>query len=176
MIKVTDRFLKYVMIDTQSVDEMDTVPSSEKQKNLAKILVEELNEMGATNVRTDEHCYVYATIPATTQKKLPVIGFISHMDTATAISGKDVKPRIIHNYDGEDIPLNDQLKITIQKSQYPDISKYKGQDLIVTDGTTLLGADDKAGVAEIMVMAETLLTNPQIEHGTASLRKTRSVS
>jgi len=169
MKKVTDRFLEFIQIDTQSVDEMDTIPSSEKQKNLANILVRELTAMKATNVRTDEHGYVYATIPATTQKKLPILGFISHMDTSPAISGKDVKPQIIHKYDGKDIVLNEQLKIVLETSQYPNISKYKEQDLIVTDGTTLLGADDKAGIAEILVMAETLLSNTEIEHGTIQI-------
>jgi len=165
MKKVTERFLEYIKIDTQSVDEMDSVPSSEKQKNLANILVKELTEMKATNVRTDEHGYVYATIPATTKKKLPILGFIAHMDTSPAISGKDVKPHIIQKYDGKDILLNEQLKIVLETSQYPNISKYIEQDLIVTDGTTLLGADDKAGIAEILVMAETLLSNTEIEHG-----------
>ncbi len=169
MKKVTERFLKYVKVDTQSVDDMDSVPSSEKQKNLGKILVEELKELGAANVRTDDHGYVYATIPATSNKKLPVIGFISHMDTSPAISGKDVNPQIITNYDGEDIILNKELKIVLEKSQNPNITKYIGQDLIVTDGTTLLGADDKAGIAEIMVMVETLLTHPEIEHGTIQI-------
>lgn len=169
MKNVIERFLEYVKIDTQSVDEMDAVPSSEKQKNLANILVEELKEMGASNVRTDEHGYVYATIPATIEKKLPVIGFIAHMDTATALSGKDVNPQIIHNYDGKDILLNEKLNIVLKQSQYPSISKYEGQDLIVTDGTTLLGADDKAGIAEIMTMAETLLSHPEIKHGTIQI-------
>ncbi|MDF2586179.1 MAG: peptidase [Anaerocolumna sp.] len=169
MKNVTERFLNYVKIDTESVDEMDAVPSSEKQKNLANLLVEELKEIGASNVRTDEHGYVYATIPATSKKKLPTIGFISHMDTSPAISGANVNPRIISNYDGKDIVLNEELKIYLETSAFPAIKKYVGQDLIVTDGTTLLGADDKAGIAEIMVMAETLLSNPSIEHGTIQL-------
>ncbi len=169
MKTVTERFLKYVKIDTQSLEDMDTVPSTEKQKNLAKVLVEELKEIGAGNVRTDDHGYVYGTIPSTVKKKLPALGFIAHMDTSCAISGKDVKPRIISNYDGKDIVLNEELKITLETSQYPSLCNYIGQDLIVTDGTTLLGADDKAGIAEIMVMAETLLTHPEIEHGTIQI-------
>lgn len=169
MKHVTERFIKYAKIDTQSVDEMDAVPSSEKQKNLAKVLVEELKEMGAANVHMSDYGYVYATIPSNTDKKIPVIGFISHMDTAPAISGKDVNPQIIKNYNGEDIVLNKELKITLETSQYPAIKQYMGQDLIVTDGNTLLGADDKAGVAEIMTMAETLLSNPDIKHGTIQI-------
>lgn len=169
MKHVRERFIKYVKIDTESVDEMDTVPSSEKQKDLAKVLVEELKELGAANVRMSDHGYVYATIPSNIDKKVPVIGFISHMDTAPAISGKDVKPQIIKNYNGEDIVLNEELKIILETSQYPAIKQYIGQDLIVTDGNTLLGADDKAGVAEIMAMAETLLTNPDIKHGTIQI-------
>lgn len=169
MKHVAERFTKYAKIDTQSVDEMESVPSSEKQKNLAKVLVEELKELGASNVRTVEHGYVYATIPSNIDKKVLVIGFIAHMDTSPAISGKDVNPRIVNNYNGEDIILNDELKITLETSQYPAIKQYIGQDLIVTDGNTLLGADDKAGIAEIMAMAETLLTNPNIKHGTIQI-------
>ncbi len=169
MKSVTERFLKYVKFDTQSLDDMEAVPSTEKQKKLAAALVEELKEIGAQKVRMDDHGYVYATIPATSKKELPVIGFISHMDTSDAISGKDVKPRIISNYDGKDIVLNEELKITMETTQFPGLEDYKGQDLIVTDGTTLLGADDKAGIAEIMFMAETLLTHPEIEHGTIQI-------
>lgn len=169
MKSVTERFLKYVKFDTQSLEDMEAVPSTEKQKKLAAALVEELNEIGAQKVRMDDHGYVYATIPATSSKELPVIGFIAHMDTSDAISGKDVKPRIISNYDGRDIVLNEELKIIMETAQFPGLEGYKGQDLIVTDGTTLLGADDKAGIAEIMFMAETLLTHPEIEHGTIQI-------
>jgi tripeptide aminopeptidase len=169
MKSVTERFLKYVKFDTQSAEDMEAVPSTDKQKNLAAALVEELNEIGAQKVRMDDHGYVYATIPPTSTKELPVIGFISHMDTSDAISGKNVNPRIISNYDGRDIVLNEELKITMETAQFPGLEDYKGQDLIVTDGTTLLGADDKAGIAEIMFMAETLLTHPEIEHGTIQI-------
>jgi tripeptide aminopeptidase len=169
MKSVTERFLKYVKFDTQSLDDMETVPSTEKQKKLASALVEELKEIGAQNVRTDDHGYVYATIPATSKKDLPVLGFISHMDTSNAISGKDVKPRIISGYDGKDIVLNEELKITMETSQFPSLAAYAGQDLIVTDGTTLLGADDKAGISEIMFVAEMLFTHPEIEHGTIQI-------
>ncbi len=169
MKNVTERFLKYIKVDTQSLEDMETVPSTEKQKSLARILAEELKEIGAVNVRIDDHGYVYGTIPATSKKKLPVLGFIAHMDTSCAISGKDVNPGIIYNYDGGDIVLNEELKIVLETSQNPSLSRYLGQDLIVTDGTTLLGADDKAGIAEIMVMAETLLTHPELEHGTIQI-------
>ena len=169
MKSVVERFLKYVKYDTQSLEDMDTVPSTEKQLKLASVLAGELKEIGVLNVRTDEHGFVYGTIPATIDKKLPVLGFIAHMDTSNAISGKDVNPRIVENYDGKDIVLNEELKITMDTSQYPALEKYTGQDLIVTDGTTLLGADDKAGIAEIMFMAETLLTHPEIPHGTIQI-------
>lgn len=169
MRSVTERFLKYVKFDTQSQDDVEAVPSTEKQKLLAKALVDELNEIGASNVRMDDHGYVYATIPATSKKKLPVLGLVAHMDTSNAISGKDVNPRIVSNYDGKDIVLNEELKIVMETAQFPSLQNYVGQDLIVTDGTTLLGADDKAGVAEIMYVAETLLTHPEIEHGTIQI-------
>lgn len=169
MKHVAERFIKYAKIDTQSVDEMDVVPSSEKQKNLAKVLVEELKELGASHVRMSDHGYVYATIPSNIDKKVPVIGFIAHMDTSPAISGKNVNPQVIKNYNGEDIVLNKELKITLETSQYPTVRQYVGQDLIVTDGNTLLGADDKAGIAEIMSLAETLLSNPDIKHGTIQI-------
>lgn len=169
MKNVTERFLEYVKVDTQSQDDVENVPSTEKQRNLAEILVKELKEMGAENVRLSEHCYVYATIPANTDKKLPSIGFVAHMDTSNALSGKDVKPRIIKNYDGGEIILNKELNIRMDANAYPVLELSKGKDLIVTDGTTLLGADDKAGVAEIMTMAETLLTHPEIEHGTIQI-------
>ncbi len=162
---VIERFLKYVKVDTNSVAGLDTVPSTKKQFDLANILAEELKEMGASNVRVSEYCYVYATIPATTDKKAPSLGFIAHMDTIPEISGKNVKARIVEKYDGNDILLNEEKDIWMKVSQFPFLPKYKGEDLIVTDGTTLLGADDKAGVAEIMAMAEYLLKHPEIEHG-----------
>ncbi len=169
MKNVIDRFLEYVKVDTQSQDDVEAVPSTEKQRNLAKILVKELKEIGASNVRLSDNCYVYATIPANTDKKLPVIGFVSHMDTSNAISGANVKPQIIKNYDGGEIVLNKDLNIKMSPIDYPSLTLSKGKDLIVTDGTTLLGADDKAGVAEIMTLAETLLTHPEIEHGTIQI-------
>lgn len=167
--KVIENFLKYVKIDTQSMEEYsDKVPSTEKQRDLALVLRDELLEMGASNVRYDEtHCYVYAEIPSnlTIKKRVPAIGFIAHIDTSEAVSGADVRPRIIENYDGQDIVLNTELNIVTRVSEFPMLTECKGKSLIVTDGTTLLGGDDKAGVAEIMAMADYFLKNPQVQHG-----------
>ena len=165
MYEVVERFLKYVSYDTQSEDEVEAVPSTEKQRVLANVLAEELRAMKAEDVVVDEHSYVYATIPATTEKVIPVLGFISHMDTAPAYSGCGVKPQIVKNYDGGDVVLNQEKGIVMKTEDFPYLSLYKGQDLITTDGTTLLGADDKAGVAEIMTMASFLLAHPEIPHG-----------
>lgn len=163
---VLSRFLNYIKIDTQSMDCADTIPSTEKQRSLAVLLVEELRHMGASDVRMDEHSYVYATIPATVSKSgVPVLGLIAHMDTAPAYSGANVKPQIIHAYHGGDIVLNEEAGLTMYAEDFPDLKKYVGHDLITTDGTTLLGADDKAGVAEIMALAEMLLSHPEIPHG-----------
>lgn len=169
MTKLIERFLSYVKIDTESVEDVECFPSTEKQKVLGNRLVEELKELGAQDVSMDEYGYVFATIPATTTEELPTIGFISHMDTAPAMTGANVKPRIVSEYDGNDIVLNEELGIVLSPVKYPDLKKYTGKDLIVTDGTTLLGADDKAGVAEIMTLAEYLLSNPQIPHGTIKI-------
>lgn len=170
MSTVVDKFLRYVKIDTQSDEDSAAFPSTEKQKDLARLLAGELKEMGASDVRMDEeYGYVYATIPSTLKeegKEVPVIGFIAHMDTSPAVSGKDVKPRIVENYDGKDIVLNQELNIILPVEENPELLEYEGKKLIVTDGTTLLGADDKAGIAEIMTMAQTLLAHPEKEHGT----------
>lgn len=165
MSTVTERFLKYVSFDTQSKDEEEAVPSTEKQRVLAEELAEELREMGATNVRVSGHSYVYAAIEATTDKKVPALGFIAHMDTAQAASGANVKPRIVSNYDGGDIVLNEEKNIVMTVDQFPFLPECEGRDLIVTDGTTLLGADNKAGIAEIMTMAAYLISHPEIPHG-----------
>ena len=165
-----ERFLKYVSIDTQSVDEMEQVPSTDKERVLAKLLVEELKQIGASNVRMDEeHCYVYATIPATIDKKVPAIGFVAHMDTAPALTGTNVKPNVVKNYQGGDIVLNKALGIVLSPAQSPHLNSCIGKDIVTTDGTTLLGADDKAGVAEIMTMAEYLIAHPEIPHGTIQI-------
>lgn len=165
--KVTENFLRYVKIDTQSREEFsDHVPSTEKQRNLAKLLYQELVDMGASNVRYDElHSYVYAVIPSNQEKEVPAIGFIAHMDTSDAVSGENVKPRIIENYDGQDIVLNEELNIVTRVAEFPMLKDCVGKSVIVTDGTTLLGGDDKAGVAEIMTMAEYFLTHPELKHG-----------
>ncbi|MDO4296005.1 MAG: peptidase T [bacterium] len=164
-MQVVERFLRYVAIDTESVPDREEIPSSDKQFVLARQLEEELREMGAADVRLDAHCYVYARIPATTSKKVPALGFISHMDTSPAISGANVKPRRVACYDGGRIVLNKERGIVLDPEEFPSLLSYVGQDLIVTDGTTLLGADDKAGVAEIMEMAAYLLAHPELPHG-----------
>ncbi|MBR6396049.1 MAG: peptidase T [Lachnospiraceae bacterium] len=166
MTDLLTRFLKYASFDTQSAEEQEALPSTAKQFELAKYLKEELINIGATEVTMDaEHAYVYATIPATTDTDLPVLGFISHMDTSPAMSGKDVKPQLVKDYDGSDITLNKDLGIILSPADYPEMLKLKGKTIICTDGTTLLGADDKAGVAEIMTMAEYFLTHPEVKHG-----------
>lgn len=137
-----------------------------KRRVLAEVLAEELRAMHAQDVRVDQNSYVYATIPATMDKKVPVLGFIAHMDTAPAYSGAGVRPQIVKQYDGGDILMNQKTGLTMKTADFPDLLNYRGQDIITTDGTTLLGADDKAGVAEIMAMAEYLLAHPEIPHGT----------
>ncbi len=166
-IDVIEKFLRYVRIDTQSDETTGTSPSTMKQHDLARVLRDELKEIGVTDVFYDEeHCYVYARIPANTEgSDGPALGFIAHMDTSDEVSGKDVKPRIVENYDGRDIQLDGEGRIVLSPVDFPELKNHKGEDLIVTDGTTLLGADDKAGIAEIMTMAETLLQNPDIKHG-----------
>jgi tripeptide aminopeptidase len=165
--EVTERFLRYVKIDTQSDEDSGLSPSTEKQHVLAKLLYDELIEMGIRNAVYDSgHCYVYAKIPANDESHGDkTLGFIAHMDTSPDTSGAGVKPRIIENYDGGDIVLNEEESLILKRDTYPEIGDYAGQTLIVTDGTTLLGADDKAGIAEIMTMAHVLLTNPEIKHG-----------
>lgn len=167
MTRTIENFLQYVTIDTQSCEGTTTAPSTAKQHDLAALLVSQLTEMKAVEITYDkEHCYVYAAIPAAAGfEKSPVLGFIAHMDTSPAVTGANVKPRIVENYDGGDILLNEKEGIVLSVSDFPELSRYRGQDLIVTDGTTLLGADDKAGVAEIMAMAEHLLAHPEIPHG-----------
>lgn len=162
---VLERFLKYISMDTQSQPDLSVIPSTQKQRNLAVLLADELESLGAEGVRVDEHSYVYASIPATNGKNFPSVGFIAHMDTSFEYPGGDVNPQIIKNYDGGEILLNEDAGLILSPADFPDLSDYIGQDLITTDGTTLLGADDKAGIAEIMAMAAYLLANPQIPHG-----------
>ncbi|MFR6541599.1 MAG: peptidase T [Butyricimonas virosa] len=159
-----DRFLKYVSFDTQSDEMSETFPSTEKQKVLLKYLVEEMKSLGLTEVEMDEHSYAMGTIPATPgYEDRPAIGFIAHVDTSPDMSGANIKPQIIENYDGKDIRLNENLMMTVK--DFPELSAFKGHTLITTDGTTLLGADDKAGVAEIMTAAEYLMVHPEVKHG-----------
>lgn len=164
-----NRFAKYVQIDTQSDPMSDTVPSTEKQKNLGKVLVAELLEMGVSDAHLDEFGYVYATIPATTEKNVPVICFCSHMDTSPDCSGKDVKPIIHANYQGQDLVLPDDHSIVLKMSEHPDLKDQIGNDIITASGTTLLGADNKAGVAEIMEAASFFVRNPTFKHGTVKI-------
>ena len=166
MEKVKDRFLRYVAVDTQSAEDREAVPSTKKQFDLAVMLLRELQAMGAEHARLDaEHAYVYAEIPSNIAAQRPVLGFIAHMDTSPALTGANVKPRCIPDYDGQDICLNAEKNIVLSPREFPELSGYAGKELIVTDGTTLLGADDKAGVAEIMSMAEYLLSHPEVPHG-----------
>lgn len=160
---LVDRFLKYVSFDTQSSEESETTPSTKKQFELAKFLKSELEELGLQNVELDDKCYLYATLPGNSNKTLPTVGFIAHLDTSPDCSGANVKPRIIQNYDGSDIELSEG--ILSSPSKFPELLNHVGEDLIVTDGHTLLGADDKAGIAEIVSACEYLIIHPEIEHG-----------
>ena len=160
---IVERFLKYVSFDTQSSEESETTPSTEKQWALARYLECELKELGFEEVELDGNGYLYATLPANTDKKIPVIGFIAHMDTSPDASGKDVKPRIVKAYDGSDIVLSEGIVTSPQK--FPELLDHVGEDLIVTDGTTLLGADDKAGIAEIVTACTWLMEHPEVKHG-----------
>lgn len=162
--KVVQRFLKYVTFDTTANPNNSNCPSSEGQKVFANYLVEELKSLGLEDAHVDENSYVMATLRGNTEG-VETIGFISHLDTAPDVTGKNVKPKIIKNYDGKDIVLNEELNIITSSNDYPDLKKFIGEDLIVTDGTTLLGADDKAGISEIVTAIEYLVNNPEIKHG-----------
>lgn len=166
---VLDRFLRYVVIDTQSDPASDTQPSTEKQKDLGRVLVAELLALGLENAYLDEHGNVYATIPSNTDKDVPVICFCSHMDTAPDFTGKNVKPQLVRNYQGGDITLTGDTSQAIRVASHPQLNNQIGNDIVTTDGTTLLGADDKAGIAEIMTAAAQLMANPQIKHGTIKI-------
>ena len=166
---VTERFLRYVVIDTQSDPASPTCPSTEKQKNLGTLLASELLAMGVRDAHLDAYGYVYATIPANTDKHVPVICFCSHMDTSPDCTGKDVKPQIVRNYRGGDILLPGDRSQIIRAAEHPALAGQIGNDIITTDGTTLLGADNKAGVAEIMDAAQFLINHPEIKHGTIKI-------
>ena len=163
MEQILERFLRYVKIDTQSDPESETCPSTSKQWNLANLLVQELKGMGMADVSIDDKAYIMATLPSNLDKKIPTIGFISHFDTSPDFSATDVNPQIHKNYDGKDIVLNNE--ITLSPNYFEDLLLYKGQTIITTDGNTLLGADDKAGIAEIMTAMDYLIKHPEIKHG-----------
>lgn len=165
MQHIINRFLNYVKIDTQSDPTSQTTPSTEKQWYLADLLVDELKEIGMQDVSIDDNAYIMATLPSNIENDVPTVGFISHFDTSPDFSGKDVNPQIIENYDGKDIVLNARENIILSPDYFEDLQQYKGQTLITTDGTTLLGADDKAGIAEIVTAMEYLINHPEIKHG-----------
>ncbi|CEN43166.1 peptidase T [Capnocytophaga canis] len=165
MQKLVERFITYIKTDTQSDPESQTTPSTEKQWNLARFLAEELQQIGMEEVTIDENSYVMATLPSNVDYEVPTIGFIAHFDTSPDFSGENVNPQFIENYDGSDIVLNKEKNIVLSPSYFEDLLLYKGQTIITTDGTTLLGADDKAGIAEIVTAMEYLIQHPEIKHG-----------
>ena len=170
MIPVVERFIRYIKIDTESARKSDTYPSTLKQLDLAKLLVEELLVLGLEDAGVDSYGYVTATLPANTgRENIPVVGFLAHMDTSPDLSGKNVNPQFIEAYDGGTITLNAEKEITMSPEEFPDLLKYIGKTLITTDGTTLLGADNKAGIAEIMTAVNYLLDHPEIQHGTIKI-------
>ncbi len=162
---IVERFLKYVSFDTQSAEDQDTTPSTAKQLKLAEYLRDELTNIGMTEVEMDENGYVYATLPANTDKEVPTIGFISHMDTSPDCSGANIHPRIVEHYDGGDIVLDAETGLVTSPKKFPELLDHVGEDIIVTDGHTLLGADDKAGIAEIVQAMVHLIEHPEIKHG-----------
>lgn len=163
--EVIERFISYAQIDTQSSEDSETCPSTPGQMTLAHKLVAELKEIGMEEAQVDEHGYVMATLPANTEKNVPTIGFLAHLDTAIDFTGTNVQPQIVENYDGKDIILNQELNVVLSTKSFPELAEYKGHTLITTDGTTLLGADNKAGIAEIMTAMNYLLQHPEIKHG-----------
>ena len=167
--KILKRFLRYISIDTQSDPNASSFPSTAKQFKLANMLVDELRDLGLKDADVDEHCYVTATLPANTDRKIPVIGFLAHVDTSPDMSGENIRPQIIENYDGKDVLLNKEKDMVLRVNDFPMLANYAGQTLITTDGNTLLAADDKAGIAEIMTALEHLLSNPDIKHGTLKI-------
>ena len=166
MQNIIDRFIGYVTIDTESDPNSETTPSTKKQWDLANKLVDELKEIGLSDVTIDENAYIMATLPSNVEHKVPTIGFISHFDTSPDFTGANVKPQIVKDYDGKDIVLNADENIVLSPDYFEDLLMYKGQTLITTDGTTLLGADDKAGITEIVTAMEYLINHPEIKHGT----------
>jgi tripeptide aminopeptidase len=167
--KVLERFLRYIKIDTQSDENSETCPSTAKQFDLGNLLTEELKQLGLTDATIDENGYVMATLPANTDKKIPVIGFIAHMDTSPDMPGVGVNPQFIKNYTGDDVVINKEKGLILSVAEFPELKGYIGQTLITTDGNTLLGADDKAGIAEIMAAVEYLVEHPEVKHGTIKI-------
>ena len=167
--KLLERFLRYIKVDTQSDPNSTTFPSTDKQFDLARMLVGELKELGLEDAHVDDNCYVMATLPSNTDKEIPVIGFLAHVDSSPDMSGKDIKPQIIENYNGKDVVLNAETNTHLRVADFPMLEKYKGQTLITSDGTTLLAADDKAGIAEIMTAVEYLTEHPEVKHGTIKI-------
>ena len=165
MQHIIDRFISYITIDTESDPNSQTTPSTEKQWNLANKLVEELKTIGLEDVTIDDKAYIMATLPSNVDHEVPTIGFVSHFDTSPDFSGANVKPQIVENYDGKDIVLNVEKNIVLSPNYFKDLLQYKGQTIITTDGTTLLGADDKAGITEIVSAMEYLIQHPEIKHG-----------
>ena len=165
MNSLVERFLKYVQIDTDSNPESNACPSSEIQWDLAKVIIEDLKALGMEDITLDENCYIMATLPANCDEDIPAIGFIAHMDTAPSYNGRGVKPRIVENYNGEDIVLNAEENVVLSPKDFAHMRNYIGQDLIVTDGSSLLGADDKAGIVEIIEAIKYLKEHPEIKHG-----------
>lgn len=165
MNSLVERFLKYVQIDTDSNPESNVCPSSEIQWDLAKVIIEDLKALGMEDITLDENCYIMATLPANCDEDIPAIGFIAHMDTAPSYNGRGVKPRIVENYNGEDIVLNSEENVVLSPKDFAHMKNYIGQDLIVTDGSSLLGADDKAGIVEIIEAIKYLKEHPEIKHG-----------
>ncbi|MCX6271899.1 MAG: peptidase T [Bacteroidetes bacterium] len=168
-MSVLDKFLHYISIDTQSDENSTTVPSTARQFDLLKVLQAELTGLGLSDISLDDKGYLMATLPSNTTKNVPVIGFIAHVDTSPDMSGAQIKPQIIPQYDGNDIVINAEKNLVLSIADFPELLPYKGQTLITTDGNTLLGADDKAGVAEIITAVEYLVNNPQVEHGTIKI-------
>ncbi|MCL4161268.1 UNVERIFIED_CONTAM: hypothetical protein GTU68_009502, partial [Idotea baltica] len=169
MQKIIDRFISYVSIDTQSDPTSKTTPSTEKQWHLANLLVDELKKIGMHDVSIDANAYIMATLPSNIAIEVPTIGFISHFDTSPDFSGTNVRPQLVTDYDGGDIVLNKKKNIVLSPDYFEDLLLYKGQTLITTDGTTLLGADDKAGITEIVTAMEYLIQHPEIKHGTIKI-------
>lgn len=164
-MNIVERFIKYAKIDTQSDESSNETPSTKKQFDLARVVEQEMKDMGLEDISLDDKCYLMATLPSNIDKEVPTIGFVSHFDTSPDMSGKNVNPQIIENYDGKNIVLNKSENIILSPKDFPELHDFIGQDLIVTDGTTLLGADDKAGIAEIMNAMQYLIDHPEVKHG-----------